>query len=184
MEQWALYTAMEDEPRRKRLKLSLTKTKKRPSHESTSVGAAIGGDDDEKETAVATAVCGHDLGSATATEAVSELNEAGDDSSPFEPKPEPTSYTAAAASAVEERREAYYSANFKSILTTVLSDSPERHVISEDGSKVVKQFMELPGMGVNLWYLRLRVGGVCAYCSIIGWSTDINDATEHACISH
>ena len=160
MEQWALYdTAMEDEPRRKRLKLSLTKTKKRPSHESTSVGAAIDGD--EEETAVATAVYGHDQGSSTtATEAVSELNEAsGDDSSPFKPKPEPTSHTAAADSVVEERREAYYSANFKSILMTVLSDSPERHVISEDGSKVVKRFMELPGMGVNLWYLRLCVGG-------------------------
>ena len=180
MEQWALYTAMEDEPRRKRLKLSLTKTKKRPSRESTTVGAAI--DDDNEKTAVATAVC---EGSTTAAEAASKLNEAdGDDSSPFEPKPEHATCTAAAASAVEERREAYYSANFKSVLTTVLSDSPERHVISEEGSKVVKRFMELPGMGVNIWYLRLRVGGVCAYCSMIGWSTDINAATEHACISH
>ena len=136
---------MEDEPHRKKLKLSLTKTKKRPSHESTSVGAAI--DDDEK-IAVATMVCGHDQGSAAATEAVSELNEAGgDDTSPLEPKPEPASHTAAAA--VEERREAYYSANFKSILMTVLSDSPERHVISENGSRVVERFMELPGMGMN-----------------------------------
>ena len=173
---------MEDEPRRKRLKLSLTKTKKRPSHESTSVGAAI--DYDEEEIAVATAVYDNDQGSATAADTASELNEAsGDDSSPFKPKPEHATRTDAAASAVEERREAYYSANFKSVLTTVLSDSPERHVISENGSKVVKHFMELPGMGVNIWYLRLRVGGVCAYYSMIGWSTGTNAATEHACIS-
>jgi hypothetical protein len=132
---------MEDEPRRKRLKLSLTKTKKtRSSHES-SVGAAI---DDETAIHVAAVVCGE--GSAT-TEAASELNEDADSDgthSQFVPMTESGSRTAAAV--VEEHREAYYSANFKSILTTVLSDSPERHVISEDGSKVVERFMALPGI--------------------------------------
>ena len=44
-----------------------------------------------------------------------------------------------------EKREAYYSANFKSVLQTVLAESPERHVISDDAAKVVEQFMNLPG---------------------------------------
>ena len=45
----------------------------------------------------------------------------------------------------EEKQEAYYSANFKSALKTVLSESPERHVISDGGIQVVKEFMALPG---------------------------------------
>ena len=39
----------------------------------------------------------------------------------------------------------YYSSNFKSVLKTVVSDSPERHVISEYGVKIVDQFMSLSG---------------------------------------
>ena len=122
---------MENEPHRKRLKLSLTK--KRPSHES-SVGAAI----EETTEPVVAGVCGQ----SSTTVAASVLSEG--DTSPevaqLEPEPEAASHTA-----VEEHREAYYSANFKTILKTVLSDSPERHVISENGAKVVERFMTLPG---------------------------------------
>lgn len=45
----------------------------------------------------------------------------------------------------EDQREAYYSANFKSVLKMVLSDSPERHVISSNGVKTVERFMSLTG---------------------------------------
>ena len=44
-----------------------------------------------------------------------------------------------------EKREAYYCANFKSVLKTVLSESPERHVISDSATGLVEQFMVLPG---------------------------------------
>lgn len=123
---------MENEPHRKRLKLSLTK--KRPSHES-SAGTAI---EETTEPVVASVV----YGQSSTVEAASVLNE--DDTGPkaqLEPEPDPASHAA-----VEEHREAYYSANFKSIMKTVLSDSPERHVISENGIKVVERFMALPGM--------------------------------------
>ena len=50
-----------------------------------------------------------------------------------------------------EKREAYYSANFKSVLTTVLSDSPERHVISDTGTKVVEHFLALSGELLEVW---------------------------------
>ena len=41
--------------------------------------------------------------------------------------------------------EAYYSANFKSAINTVLTSSPERHVISGEAVEVVDRFMTLPG---------------------------------------
>ena len=44
-----------------------------------------------------------------------------------------------------EKREAYYCANFKTVLKTVLSESPERHVISDSATRLVEQFMTLPG---------------------------------------
>ena len=124
---------MESEPHRKRLKLSLTK--KRPSHDSESIVAGA-----TEETAVATAECQDND-----TEAPTELSEA--DASPkarqleSELEAEPGNHQ----SEGQEYREAYYSANFKSILKTVLSDSPARHVISENGAKVVERFMALPG---------------------------------------
>ena len=43
------------------------------------------------------------------------------------------------------KREAYYSANFKVVLKTVLSDSPEHHVVSEYGMRMVDEFMSLSG---------------------------------------
>ena len=43
------------------------------------------------------------------------------------------------------KREAYYLANFKVVLKTVLSDSPERHVVSEYGMRMVDEFMSLSG---------------------------------------
>lgn len=120
---------MESEPHRKRLKLSLTK--KRPSHDSESivVGAT-------EETAVATAECQDDD-----TEAPTELSEADASPKAQQLEAEPGNHQ----SEGQEHREAYYSANFKSILKTVLSDSPERRVISENGAKVVERFMVLPG---------------------------------------
>ena len=41
--------------------------------------------------------------------------------------------------------EAYYSANFKSAINTVLNNSPERHVISGAAVETVDRFMALPG---------------------------------------
>lgn len=134
---------MEDEPRRKRLKLSLTK--KRPSHES-SEGAVT------QETAgPVTVVC--DQSSATS---VLDKVDTGPEAQ-LEPEPELASHAA------EERREAYYSANFKSILKTVLSDSPESHVISENGAKVVERFMALPGTLIN----GTTVETACIYSSTV-----------------
>ena len=41
--------------------------------------------------------------------------------------------------------EAYFSANFKSVCSAVLSeDSPERHVFSDGEASTVQQFMDLP----------------------------------------
>ena len=125
---------MESEPGRKRLKLSLTR--KRPGHESSvHVGAAI---TEEETDHVATV----EYDRVSATEATSELNK-GDASreTQLDREPEPPSHTRG-----EEHREAYYSANFKSVLKTVLSNNPERHVIGENGSKVVERFMALPGV--------------------------------------
>ena len=48
------------------------------------------------------------------------------------------------------KEEAYYSANFKAILSTVLSTSHERHVISSDAVSAVERFMALPGGVINL----------------------------------
>ena len=138
---------MENEPHRKRLKLSLTK--KRPSHES-SAGATIE-ETQTTEAVVASVVCGQ----SSTVEAALVLNE--DDTGPkaqLEPEPDPANHAA-----VEEHREAYYSANFKSIMKTVVSDSPERHVISENGIKVVERFMALPG---TLWIMIMEA--VCSRC--------------------
>lgn len=44
-----------------------------------------------------------------------------------------------------EKQEAYYCANFKSVLKTVLSESPECHVISDSATELVIQFMVIPG---------------------------------------
>ena len=41
--------------------------------------------------------------------------------------------------------EAYYSANFKAVLKSVLSSSPERHVIDEELAKIVEKFTHLAG---------------------------------------
>lgn len=42
-------------------------------------------------------------------------------------------------------REAYYSANFKEILRTVLYGSPEKHVLSDQAAKTANRFFELSG---------------------------------------
>ena len=137
--------AMENEPHRKRLKLSLTK--KRPSHESSegtvtktteaiSVAAVCG------QGATDSAVLNREDNSKAQPELASSLGP-GDEESKAQPPESEVDH-------IEERREAYYSANFKSILKTVLSDSPERHVISETGAKVVEQFMALPGTLIML----------------------------------
>lgn len=43
------------------------------------------------------------------------------------------------------KSEAYYSANFKSAINSVLTSSPERHVISGEAVEIVDNFMALPG---------------------------------------
>lgn len=43
------------------------------------------------------------------------------------------------------KSEAYYSANFKSAINSVLTSSPERHVINGEAVKIVDNFMALPG---------------------------------------
>ena len=43
------------------------------------------------------------------------------------------------------KSEAYYSANFKSAINSVLTSSPERHVISGKAVEIVDNFMALPG---------------------------------------
>lgn len=43
------------------------------------------------------------------------------------------------------KSEAYYSANFKSAISSVLTSSPERHVISGKAVEIVDNFMALPG---------------------------------------
>lgn len=127
---------MEDEPRRKRLKLSLTK--ERPSRESRE-GAVP---QDTTEPVVTTVV--HGQSSTTDVSTSSVLNEDDISSEHAEAQHEP-GQAELASHAIEEHREAYYSANFKFILKTVLSDSPEHHVISENGAQVVERFMALPG---------------------------------------
>ena len=43
--------------------------------------------------------------------------------------------------------EAYFSANFKSVCSSVLAeDSPERHVFTDVEAGIVKRFMDLPGL--------------------------------------
>ena len=49
----------------------------------------------------------------------------------------------------------YYSSNFKSVLKTVVTDSPERHVISEYGVKIVDEFMSLSGER-SQWCAKIR----------------------------
>ncbi len=39
----------------------------------------------------------------------------------------------------------YYCANFETVLTTMLSSSPERHVINNEAVEAVERFMALPG---------------------------------------
>ena len=43
------------------------------------------------------------------------------------------------------KSEAYYSANFKSAINSVITSSPERHVISGEAVEIVDSFMALPG---------------------------------------
>ena len=43
------------------------------------------------------------------------------------------------------KSEAYYSANFKSAINSVLTSSPERHVINGEAVKIVDNFIALPG---------------------------------------
>ena len=43
------------------------------------------------------------------------------------------------------KSEAYYSANFKSAINSVITSSPERHVISGEAVEMVDSFMALPG---------------------------------------
>lgn len=43
------------------------------------------------------------------------------------------------------KSEAYYSANFKSAINSVLTSSPERHVINGEAVEIVDNFMALPG---------------------------------------
>ena len=43
------------------------------------------------------------------------------------------------------KSEAYYSANFKSAINSVLTSSPERHVINREAVEIVDNFMALPG---------------------------------------
>lgn len=45
-----------------------------------------------------------------------------------------------------EKREAYYSANFKAILKNVLSSSPEKHVIDDESARIAEKFTQLPGI--------------------------------------
>ena len=59
-----------------------------------------------------------------------------------------------------EKREAYYCANFKSVLKTVLSESPERHVISDSAARLVEQFMALPGK-TNLMATNISQSSQC-----------------------
>ena len=47
--------------------------------------------------------------------------------------------------AADSEREAYYSANFKEILRTVLKNSPEKHVLSDQAAKTANRFFELSG---------------------------------------
>lgn len=57
---------------------------------------------------------------------------------------------------LQEKPEAYYSANFKAVLNTVLSDSPESHVISVHAAETVQIFMRLPGTYSKGWYYHAR----------------------------
>lgn len=150
---------MEGNPRRKRLKLSLSNNYKTgclkhnpASHDGSSEAGAVTEETGSgtAEPLVVTGVSGR--GSTDAA-----LLDQDDSNLPplvgpdDEPRPVGTSQSPAdvlTESSAAERprhREAYYSANFKTILKTVLSDSPERHVISEAGANVVEQFLALPG---------------------------------------
>ena len=46
------------------------------------------------------------------------------------------------------KSEAYYSANFKSAINSVITSSPEKHVISGEAVEIVDSFMTLPGKGI------------------------------------
>eukprot|EP00731_Ephydatia_muelleri_P025097 Em0017g180a len=54
----------------------------------------------------------------------------------------------------DSEREAYYSANFKEILRTVLKNSPEKHVLSDQAAKTANRFFELSEPHQQL-YVRL-----------------------------
>ena len=45
----------------------------------------------------------------------------------------------------EVKYEAYYSANFRAILSTVVNDSSERTLLTEEALATVERFMALPG---------------------------------------
>lgn len=53
--------------------------------------------------------------------------------------------------------EAYFSANFKSVCSSVLSEgSPERHVLTDDEAEIIHSFMNLPRKYKTQLYLVLH----------------------------